>query len=87
LVLAGPATGAAAAPDFRALVDADIPATIARLVSPDFTGTPTAPTVADATDSSTSIATTAFVAAAINSKLAAADAMQFKGTIGNGGTI
>ena len=87
LVLAGPATGAAAAPDFRELVDADIPKAIARLVSPDFTGKPTAPTVADATDSSTSIATTAFVAAAINSKLAANNAMQFKGTIGSGGTV
>ena len=87
LVLAGPASGTAAAPEFRALVDADIPATIARLASPVFTGTPTAPTVADATDSSTNIATTAFVAAAINSKLAANNAMQFKGTIGTNGTI
>lgn len=87
LVLASPASGTAAAPEFRALVDADIPATIARLVSPTFTGTPTAPTVADATDSSTNIATTAFVAAAINSKLAANNAMQFKGTIGTNGTI
>jgi len=60
---------------FRSLLDTDVPGTIARLDSPDFTGTPTAPTVVDATDSSTNIATTAFVAAAINSKLAANDAM------------
>lgn len=86
-ILAGPASGSAAAPTFRQLVDADIPNTIARLDSPDFTGTPTAPTVADATDSSTNIATTAFVAAAINSKLASNDAMLFKGTIGTGGTV
>ena len=86
-ILAGPASGNAAAPTFRQLVDADIPNTIARLASPAFTGTPTAPTVADATDSSTNIATTAFVAAAINSKLASNDAMLFKGTIGTGGTV
>ena len=81
-MLAGPASGTAAAPEFRALVDADIPATIARLDSPDFIGKPTAPTVADATDSSINIATTAFVASAIASKLAANNAMLFKGTIG-----
>lgn len=86
-ILAGPASGNAAAPTFRQLVDADIPNTIARLASPAFTGTPTAPTVADATDNSTNIATTAFVAAAINSKLASNDAMLFKGTIGTGGTV
>ena len=86
-ILAGPASGSAAAPTFRTLVDADIPAAIARLASPAFTGTPTAPTVADATDNSTNIATTAFVAAAINSKLASNDAMLFKGTLGTGGTI
>lgn len=86
-VLAGPTSGNAAAPTFRALVTDDIPNTIARLASPAFTGTPTAPTVADATDSSTNIATTAFVAAAINSKLASNDAMLFKGTIGTGGTV
>ncbi len=72
---------------FRSLLDTDVPGTIARLDSPDFTGTPTAPTVVDATDSSTNIATTAFVAAAINSKLAANDAMQFKGTISDPATI
>lgn len=82
LVLASPASGTAATPEFRALVDADIPATIARLDSPAFDGKPTAPTVADATDSSTNIATTAFVASAIASKLAANNAMLFKGTIG-----
>lgn len=81
-VLAGPTSGSAAAPSFRELVEADIPSAIARVASPTFTGTPTAPTVADATDSSTNIATTAFVAAAINAKLASNDAMLFKGTIG-----
>jgi len=57
------------------------------LASPTFTGTPKAPTVADATDSSTAIATTAFVAAAINSKLAANDAMQFKGVLSDPANI
>ena len=85
-ILAGPASGNAAVPDFRALVEADIPSAIARLASPAFTGAPTAPTVADVTDSSTNIATTAFVAAAINAKFSANDAMQFKGTIGTNGT-
>lgn len=83
-VLAAP-SDANGAPLFRVLADADIPSTIARLASPALTGTPTAPTVSDATDSSTTIATTAFVAAAINNKLAANDAMQFKGTIGTNG--
>lgn len=83
-VLAAP-SDANGAPLFRALADTDIPSTIARLASPALTGTPTAPTVTDATDSSTTIATTAFVAAAINNKLAANDAMQFKGTIGTNG--
>lgn len=45
------------------------------------TGTPTAPTAVSGTDS-TQIATTAFVQSEINSKLAAADAMIFKGTLG-----
>ncbi|HVU37929.1 MAG TPA: hypothetical protein VHC95_06310 [Opitutales bacterium] len=40
-------------------------AALAPLASPAFTGTPTAPTVATATDSSTKVATTAFVQAAI----------------------
>lgn len=46
------------------------------------TGTPTAPTAASGTNS-TQIATTAFVQSAIDSKLAANDAMIFKGTIGS----
>jgi hypothetical protein len=53
-VYAGPASGAAAVPAFRALVSADIPASVA------LTGTPTAPTPA-VVDNSTKIATTAFV--------------------------
>lgn len=72
---------------FRSLVNTDIPDTIARLVSPSFTGTPTAPTIIDTSDNSTKIATTAFVTAAINAKLASNDAMLFKGTIGTNGTI
>lgn len=58
----------------------------APLASPAFTGTPTAPTPG-ASVNNTQIATTAFVQALINSKIAAADAMIFKGTIGTDGTI
>lgn len=58
----------------------------APLASPEFTGTPTAPTPAGSTNN-TQLATTAFVQALINSKIAAADAMIFKGTIGTDGTI
>jgi len=79
LILAGPSSGSAAVPTFRLLVAADIPAIAesqvtnlvsdlalkATLVSPALTGTPTAPTVATATDSTTKLATTAFVQAAI----------------------
>lgn len=54
--------------------------------SPVFTGNPTAPTPA-ATDNDTSVATTAFVQAAIDAKLAAGDAMIYKGTLGTGGTV
>ena len=50
------------------------------------TGTPTAPTAA-ATTNSTQIATTAFVNTVVNNKIAAADAMIYKGTIGTGGTV
>ena len=50
------------------------------------TGTPTAPT-ASATTNSTQIATTAFVNTVVNNKIAAADAMIYKGTIGTGGTV
>lgn len=58
----------------------------APLASPAFTGAPTAPTPAGSTNN-TQLATTAFVQALINSKIAAADAMIFKGTIGTDGTI
>ena len=54
--------------------------------SPDFTGTPTAPT-ADQGTNTTQIATTAFVTTAVNNLLGASDAMIFKGTIGTGGTV
>lgn len=57
----------------------------APLASPAFTGVPTAPTPNGNTNT-TQIATTAFVQALINSKIAAADAMIYKGTIGKGGT-
>ena len=53
----------------------------ADLASPTFTGTPAAPTASVGTNT-TQIATTAFVAAEINSKIVAAQAMTFKGTIG-----
>jgi hypothetical protein len=52
--------------------------------SPTFTGTPKAPT-ADSGTNTTQIATTAFVQAEIDSKIAAADAMIYKGTIGSSG--
>lgn len=58
----------------------------APLASPTFTGTPKAPTAAAGTNT-TQIATTAFVQAAVESKIAAADALRFKGTLGTGGTI
>ena len=58
----------------------------APLASPAFTGTPTAPT-ASSTTSSTQLATTAFVQNVVNEKIAASDAMIYKGTIGTGGTI
>lgn len=48
------------------------------------TGVPTAPTASSET-SSTQIATTEFVQAVVDSKIAAADAMIFKGTIGASG--
>lgn len=58
----------------------------APLASPALTGTPTAPTATSGTNT-TQIATTAFVQSAISTKIAAADAMIFKGTIGTGGTV
>ena len=50
----------------------------APLASPNFTGTPTAPTAA-ANTNTTQIATTAFVKAAIDSHIASAQALEFKG--------
>lgn len=60
--------------------------TVSDLTNTALKGTPTAPTAA-ATTSSTQVATTAFVQSAIENKLAANDAMLFKGTIGTGGTV
>lgn len=54
--------------------------------SPTFTGTPAAPTAA-AGDSSTQIATTAFVQTEIGNKISAAQALRFKGTIGTDGDV
>ena len=59
-----------------------IDTTYAKLASPAFTGTPTAPT-ANAGTNTTQIATTAFVQTAISG---VSGAMYFKGTIGIGGT-
>ena len=77
-VFAGPGTGANASPTFRALVAADIPdlsatylttsaasSTYAPLDSPALSGTPTAPT-ADQTTNTTQIATTAYVRTAVS---------------------
>ena len=58
----------------------------APLASPALTGTPTAPT-ASASTNNTQIATTAYVNTVVNNKIAAADAMIYKGTIGTSGTI
>lgn len=58
-----------------------IPASeFAMLANPAFTGTPTAPTATGGT-ATTQIATTAFVDAAVNAIIAAADAMVFKGVV------
>ena len=54
--------------------------------SPNFTGTPKAPT-APAGTNSTQIATTEFVQAAVSNGIAASDAMVIKGTIGTTGTV
>lgn len=59
-----------------------IDTTYAKLASPAFSGTPTAPTATAGTNT-TQIATTAFVQSAISG---IAGAMYFKGTIGTGGT-
>lgn len=58
----------------------------APIESPEFTGTPLAPTAAAGTDS-TQVATTAFVQKEINDKLAASHALAFKGTLGTDGTV
>lgn len=58
----------------------------APIVSPAFTGTPTAPTAADGTNN-TQIATTEFVQKAVNVGIAANDAMVMKGTIGTTGKV
>lgn len=52
----------------------------ARLASPTFTGTPAAPTASGGTNT-TQVATTAYVVSEIASRLAAADAMIYKGAI------
>jgi hypothetical protein len=65
VVLAGPASGIAAPPIWRSLVFADLPAGVAPLNSPAFTGTPTVPTPSPG-DNSTKIANTAFVQTALN---------------------
>lgn len=52
----------------------------ANIASPTFTGNPQAPTPAPG-DNDTSIATTAFVTAAVGNVIAAADAMVYKGAI------
>ena len=59
---------------------------LAPKASPAFTGTPTAPTASTGTNT-TQIATTAFVRTEVDSRMAANDAMIFKGTIGTGGTV
>lgn len=55
-------------------------ASYAQLASPTFTGTPAAPTASTGTNT-TQIATTAFVVSEIASRLALADALQYKGAI------
>ena len=55
-------------------------AAYAKLASPALTGTPTAPTAANGTNT-TQIATTAFVVGEIDRKLASNDAMMYKSTI------
>lgn len=54
--------------------------------SPAFTGTPTAPSAPPDTNSS-QIATAKFVQEAISRGIAASDALIFKGTLGEGGTV
>ncbi len=73
-----PASDFALAADLAA-TDAAV-ALKAPLASPAFTGIPTAPTATGGTNT-TQIATTAFVDAAVNAIIAAADAMVFKGVV------
>jgi hypothetical protein len=65
-------------------VSSSILADYAPLNSPALTGTPTAPT-ADSGTNTNQIATTAFVQTEIDAKISAADAMVYKGTIGDTG--
>ena len=58
----------------------------APLANANLTGTPTVPTASNSVNT-TQIASTAFVHSVVNEKIAAADAMIFKGTLGTGGTI
>ena len=58
----------------------------APLANANLTGTPTVPTASNNVNT-TQIASTAFVHSVVNEKIAAADAMIFKGTLGAGGTI
>ncbi len=57
-----------------------VAANYALLASPTFTGTPAAPTASSGTNT-TQLATTAFVVSEIAARLAAADAMTYKGAI------
>lgn len=66
-------------------LDSDL-ALKAPVANPTLTGTPKAPTPGSSSND-TQIATTAFVNSQISSKIAAADAMIYKGTIGTGGTV
>lgn len=61
-------------------LNGDAAALFAKLASPTFTGTPAAPTAGAGTNT-TQIATTAYVIAEIAARLAAADAMTYKGAI------
>ena len=83
-VLAGPASGSASAPTFRALGDSDIPNTVARLSSPAFTNVPTAPTASSGTNT-TQIATTEFVATAVANAISGS--ASFQGTVSANTTI
>ena len=58
----------------------------APLASPTFTGTPKSVTPSTSSNDTT-IATTAFVQSVVNNKIAASDAMIYKGTLGTAGTI